>query len=396
MSNRAVITGFLLWLPAVLLPTSIVLAEDDTKSVPIEREVQLKALRSRIGGLRDSIKKNRGEQSQLTGQLEAAEQKIGRLARRLRVLKGRLGRQRAKRDELRRQEVVQAKALVQERDLLARQLRAAYATGRQERIKLMLNQEDPGTLSRALAYYDYLNKARAKRVNLIHQQLDELTTTRTRLAEEEGRLNGLMEKYAGEKAVLENAQLARRAVIDALDKEYGSQGEKLSRLEKDEAHLQALLSGLREALSDIPDEAPGQEGFARRKGALAWPSRGLLSVTYGTPKIGRLRWDGVMISAPEGREITAVHHGRVAFADWLRGFGLLLIVDHGDGYMTLYGHNQSLFKEAGDWVEEGEPIGLVGSSGGRTESGVYFGIRHQGKPVNPAFWCRRPNGRRVG
>jgi septal ring factor EnvC (AmiA/AmiB activator) len=103
-----------------------------------------------------------------------------------------------------------------------------------------------------------------------------------------------------------------------------------------------------------------------------------------------------MISAPEGREVRAVHHGRVAFADWLRGFGLLMIVDHGDGYMTLYGHNQSLFKEVGDWVGADEAIALVGNSGGRERSGVYFGIRFKGRPVNPTKWCRRLASGKVG
>jgi septal ring factor EnvC (AmiA/AmiB activator) len=112
--------------------------------------------------------------------------------------------------------------------------------------------------------------------------------------------------------------------------------------------------------------------------------------------VGELRWDGVLISAPEGQEVRAVHHGRVAFADWLRGFGLLLIIDHGDGYMTLYGHNQSLFKETGEWVEAGEPVALVGTSGGRARAGVYFGIRHQGRPVDPGAWCRASRGNRMG
>jgi septal ring factor EnvC (AmiA/AmiB activator) len=111
--------------------------------------------------------------------------------------------------------------------------------------------------------------------------------------------------------------------------------------------------------------------------------------------VGKLTWDGVLIAAPEGREVRAIHHGRVAFADWLRGFGLLLIIDHGDGFMSLYGHNQSLFKETGEWVEPGEVVAQVGSSGGRTRSGIYFGIRHNGEPQNPQQWCRRTRGRTV-
>lgn len=365
-------------------------------AVQAGQEQKLQQLRQQIDALQQQIQHNRGEQSQLSGQLREAEEKIGRFARQMRVLNGRIDRQRQKLEMLREQELAQVQALTAQRELLARQLRAAYATGRQERIKLLLNQQDPGTLSRVLTYYDYLNKARAKRLDLIHQHLLELTETRNQLTAEEARLNELVERYAGEKQVLEQAQLARRSVLDALGAELSDQGGQLQRLKNDEQRLQTLLQGLNKALADIPDQAPGKERFARLKGRLPWPAKGKLSVTYGTPKAGQLRWDGVMISAPEGREVQAIHGGRVAFADWLRGFGLLLIIDHGDGYMSLYGHNQSLFKEAGDWVEQGEAIGLVGRSGGQTRSGVYFGIRRKGKPINPAQWCRRPKGRRVG
>jgi septal ring factor EnvC (AmiA/AmiB activator) len=139
-----------------------------------------------------------------------------------------------------------------------------------------------------------------------------------------------------------------------------------------------------------------EEPFASRKGELAWPAKGRIGARFGSARgVGRLYWDGVLIEAPEGGEVRSVHYGRVAFADWLRGFGLLLIIDHGDGYMTLYGYNQSLFKETGEWVEAGEVIAQVGRSGGRSTSGVYFGIRHNGEPIDPKKWCKKINGRRI-
>ncbi len=195
---------------------------------------------------------------------------------------------------------------------------------------------------------------------------------------------------------MRQSQAQRSQVLSRLIRDLKDQGRRLDRLQSDERDLKALIDGLEQALADIPVEQPLEVAFSGRRGRLPWPARGRIVKRFGSPRLGGIVWDGVMISAPKGQEVRAIHHGRVAFADWFRGFGLLLILDHGDGYMTLYGHNQSLFKEAGDWVEENEPIALVGSSGGRQQAGVYFGIRHQGRAVNPVRWCRRPTRGKVG
>jgi septal ring factor EnvC (AmiA/AmiB activator) len=156
-----------------------------------------------------------------------------------------------------------------------------------------------------------------------------------------------------------------------------------------------VLSLLQQSLADVSGDLADIQSFAALKGKLPWPLAGRTVVRFGSRRRpSGLRWDGLVIAAPLGTEVRAVHRGRVAFSDWLRGFGLLLILDHGDGYMTLYGYNQSLFKEVGEWVETGEPVALAGRSGGRLSPGVYFGIRVHGKPVNPIKWCS--NTRRMG
>lgn len=363
---------------------------------PEQRARQLEQLRQHITTLQARIRQTRGQQSRLGRELEQSEQQIGRLARRLRVLGGRLARKNRRLEELRRQEGEQQEALERERELLAKQVRAAYVMGRQEQLKILLNQQDPAVVSRMLAYYDYLNRERARRMRVIRERLRELAATRAQIREEQRRLARLRDEQARQKLALEQQQKKRHGVLQALAREIRSQDERLARLRKNEKQLRELLRGLREALADIPAGAGQQQPFAGTRGRLPWPVRGVIRHAFGESKIGKLRWDGVMIAAPEGREVRAVHAGRVAFADWLRGFGLLLIIDHGDGYMTLYGHNQSLFKEAGDWVEAGEPVAAVGSTGGRKEAGVYFAIRHGGKAVNPARWCRRGKGRKVG
>jgi len=361
-----------------------------------EQRDRLEALRARISELRAAMETTSGEKDALSGQLEQAEQQIGRLVRKLRALDGRLSRQRNRLRELREEQRVQSLSLVAQKNELARQVRAAYAMGRQERLKILLNQQDPATVSRVMAYYDYLNRERVHKMEAIRAHMQRLAATEREILDEETELRRLHEEQKTQLAAMQRSQDQRRELVARLVRELKDQGRKLDRLQVDKRDLQTLIDGLEQALADIPAIHPQQVAFSGLRGRLPWPARGRIVKRFGAPKLGSLVWDGVMISAPEGQEVRAIHHGRVAYADWLRGFGLLLIVDHGDGYMTLYGHNQSLFKEAGDWVRVDEPIALVGSSGGREHSGVYFGIRHQGRAVNPARWCKRPAGRAVG
>lgn len=297
---------------------------------------------------------------------------------------------------LRQQRTAHEEVLRGHHATLAAQARAAYAMGRQERLKILLNQQDPARLSRAMVYYEYLSAARARAIAAIGDELDRLAGTEREIRQEEVRLDALRAEQAAELARMEAAQQQRRALVDALGRELADQDRVLDRLQADERDLETLLRRLEQALADLPVEPVQTAAFAELRGRLPWPAAGRIVQSFGTPRLGSLSWDGVMIAATEGEEVRAVHHGRVAFADWLRGFGLLLIVDHGDGYMTLYGHNQTLFKEPGDWVDVNEPVALVGSSGGRDRSGVYFGIRHQGRAVDPVRWCAGRPGRAAG
>lgn len=382
----------LLCFPLLIQAAPAEAPEDEASS----HQQKLDLLRKRISGLQQRMEMAQGERSELGKQLQQSEQQVGKLARGLRVLKGRIERQQARMQTLAGQEAEQQAALTAERRLLEQQVRSAYAMGRQDYLKILLNQQDPSEVARALAYYEYVNRERMARMAVIRERLVDLADTQRALKVERDRLQGLRMQQQQELAELEQAQVKRREVVAKLGREISDQGRQLGQLKQDEHQLQSLLRGLQEALADVPVAPVEQRPFKTRRGRLSWPTRGVIQHTFGEPKIGRLRWDGVMISAPEGNEVRAVHSGRVAFADWLRGFGLLLIVDHGDGYMTLYGHNQSLFKEAGDWVDAGEPVAAVGDTGGRQQSGVYFAIRRNGKAVNPRKWCRRPNGRKVG
>lgn len=386
---------FLLWVSTFAFSFLIALSGLAVSATDAD-EKQLSDLRHRIATLQGSLQEAVGKRDNLTRELQSAEEQIGRLARRLRVLGDRQQHHRTRLGTLRKQEEQQLELLQRHKAVLRKQVRAAYAMGRQERIKIFFNQQSPDTVSRVMAYYDYLNRARAGKLKEIEAGIVALREIQTRIVNEETKLHELTQQRLAEKQVLEKAQAARRTVIDSISAELDKGGQALEQLLYDEKRLQKLLAGIREALADVNAEIPGERSFQQLKGKLAWPAKGKIAATYGSAKIGGLTWDGILIGAPEGGEVRAIHGGRVAYADWLRGFGLLLIIDHGDGYMSLYGHNQSLFKETGDWVESGEPIALVGSTGGQRRSGVYFGIRHNGDPVDPVRWCRRTRGKRVG
>ena len=157
-----------------------------------------------------------------------------------------------------------------------------------------------------------------------------------------------------------------------------------------EKQLERVLNVITESMPEILTEPGEHKAFASLKGKLYWPALGTVRALFGKPrKVAKIKWNGVIIKARRGNNVRAISHGRVAYADWLRGYGLLIIIDHGDGYMSLYGHNEDIRKETGDWVEEGEIIGSVGNTGGQAKTGLYFEIRHNGKPTNPKIWCRK-------
>lgn len=388
-------------MPLVLLALGVLIlglspqcrAADDDLEVKTR---QLKQVKSRIETLRQQLLSTQGLWDEQSRALQETEERIGRIARRIRVTGQSLELQQRRMSELEAERGDARLKLDKHRSALERQIRAAYAMGRQEKVKILLNQEDPAVVSRIMVYYDYFNEARIGQMKQIEESLRELTRIEREIAQEESRLQQLQAKNQNERQQLEEAQQGRQLIVAKLERRLKDQGYELSSLKDDENRLQSLISNIQEVLADIPMDGAANEPFRKRKGKLPWPASGRLVARFGTRReVGKLIWDGVMIAAPEGREVRAIAHGRVAFADWLRGFGLLLIIDHGDGYMSLYGHNQSLFKDTGEWVGAGEVVAQVGSSGGRSSSGIYFGIRHNGAPQNPKLWCRNTAGRKV-
>jgi len=318
--------------------------------------------------------------------LRTAEVGIADAARKLADVRSDLRAQQDTRRGLGRDADRANQRLVAERAALARQVRLHYMTGREELFKLLLSQESPATLGRMLVYFDYYNRARTARIAAVSTELAKLDELENATAQAEEQLAALEAKQAGELAALESSRDDRRAAVAKLDAEIRDANAAATKLKNEERRLTDVVKRLAELSTGFPVD--NEQPFARLKGKLAWPVPGRLAGDYGQPRGagGPVKWTGVLLEATAGTPVKAVYHGRVAFADWLQGLGLLVIVDHGGGYMSLYGHNEALLKESGDWVEPGETIAQVGDSGGQARPGLYFEIRYNGEPVNPHPW----------
>jgi len=282
---------------------------------------------------------------------------------------------------------------------LVGQVRAAYLMGHEQRLKLILNQQDPVLSARIMVYFNYINKERLKNLSnkeaavKLLSQLDQQKKTETEL------LQQTLEEKRTEQSRLDQDRKQRNALLTKIKQDYSSNEHQLTQLQENEISLKNLMSSLpitdEELAVNVGQNKEKIQGntefkgdFTTLKGSLPWPVKGRLAQTFGSPRADS-HWDGVLIEANEGTDIKAVTEGKVVYAEWKMGYGMLLIIDHGHGYMTLYAFNQSLYKHEGDWVEAGDVIATVGQSGGRSQAGLYFGIRQNGTPVDPLEWCHR-------
>jgi murein hydrolase activator len=359
---------------------------------PAKAEADLKAVRSQIDKVRAEMERDAGKRDQLTRELEESEKTVGSARGALEKLRRERAVHTARRAELAAERRNEEAALARDREALAGQIRAASMIGRQEPLKLLLNQRDPGQTGRVLVYYQYFGRARASQIAAINAHLDELAGLDAQLAAEEQRLTMLEEQQRGEVAKLQSARERRGRALVSLESESKSRAKELERLKEQQGGLEKLVRELRRALERI-DKFPtdSKDAFARLRGKLAWPVAGRLVASFGQIRAGGVKWDGVLLAGTQGTPVRAVYHGRVVYADWLSGLGLLTIIDHGDGYLSLYGHNERLYKEVGERVTAGDTIATLGDSGGRPRPELYFEIRKAGKPVDPRPWFKSPS-----
>jgi septal ring factor EnvC (AmiA/AmiB activator) len=367
---------------------SLGLAQDRRDS-----EARLTAVRKEIKELQERIARETTRRDEGTRALRAAEVEIAAATRTLAEVRGNVRTQQTARRDLTQETERANRRLAAEKAALAQQVRSSYMTGRQELFKLLLSQESPAALGRMLVYFDYYNRARSARIDTVAGELDKLAALEVETGRVEAELAALAEAQAREVAALERSRDQRRAAVAKLDAEISGGTAAVAKLRAEEQRLANLVTRLSELMAGFPVDT--DEPFASLKGKLAWPVQGKLAGDFGQPRgTGPVKWNGVLLEAAAGTPVRAVYHGRVAFADWLQGLGLLVIVDHGGGYMSLYGHNEALLKESGDWVEPGEALAQVGDTGGQSRAALYFEIRFNGEPVNPHPWvARRATGR---
>ncbi|MBT8086643.1 MAG: peptidoglycan DD-metalloendopeptidase family protein [Gammaproteobacteria bacterium] len=377
---------------ALLLTVHPAAADGDSGKLTKIKERELDDVRQRISELKRSMDRNVEDRDRLTAELQALEIQVSERRIALRELERRQLNTRDKKNTLLADLALREQHLEAEGSALSRQVKAAYMSGSEEKLRLLLSQRDPATLGRMMVYYRYLNDYRADNISAIIDEIRELDAIRGRIADEEAKLEKLARARYAELTELNTALEGRSDVLASLKQKIQTAGAEVERLARQEQDLTRLIAELTSILSDYPISS--EQPFSEHRGKLTWPVAGTLLHDYGQPRVGgNIKWNGVVLAAPRGREVRAVYHGRVAFADWLAGMGLLVIVDHGDDYMTLYGYNESILKNPGDWVAPGDVIATVGDSGGQPRAGLYFELRRGTQPINVHNWVtRRPGG----
>jgi septal ring factor EnvC (AmiA/AmiB activator) len=376
----------------IFVATVPAVAQEPQSELAKVKERELEEVRERISELKKSMDHRAATRDQLTGQLQEAEILISETRIQLKELARRKAYSVKRKANLDAQLITREAELDEESKELAEQVRAAYMSGSQEKIKLLLNQRNPATLGRLMAYYGYLNDYRAENIEIVTVAIRELASLRSQIAAEQARLADLAKMRYAELTELNTAQARRQQLLENLQDKLVDEGQQVERLAAQERDLSRLIAELTSILSDYPISS--EEPFTEHRGRLTWPVAGKLVHDFGQPRVGgQLKWNGVVLEASRGSEVRSVYHGRVVFADWLAGLGLLVIVNHGENYMTLYGYNETILKTTGDWVAPGDVIATVGDSGGQARAGLYFEVRHGTKPLSPGRWVTRRPGR---
>ena len=381
--KRPIMFSLAVWLTLCLVAGHA--AEPATKT---EAETRLQQLKVEITSLQKALEQSRTSLSGEQKALRAADLEIQANALELRDLESTRKQHESDLAVLRNERNDYLDSLEKRRDTLAAQIMAAYRLGRESRLKLVLNQDSPALLSRTLAYYDYFSRSQADQI----QELKEVLQTLDRMqATIDVELTALDEVQKSKQAVqdeIKGQRNQRQALIEDLSRLIDTNEKRLAELQRDRQDLEALLEKLSDALADIPADLGQQRDLADLRGKMPLPVKGQVKYAFGQPRTEGLRWQGWLIGAEKGSEVESIAYGRVAYSDWLRGYGLLMIIDHGDGFMSLYANNESLLREVGDWVEPGSFISTVGTST-LNGDGLYFEIRQNGKAVDPAIWLKR-------
>lgn len=371
---------------------------------------RLDNVREEIKDLSADLSEKKANREEIYAQLKEQSRRVSGLNRELRDLEQQIAQKSQTLKQLREVAGIKEAEQNQQLEALYEQIRAAFINAEPSYLEMLLNQQDIATISRGNTYFRYFHEARKAQLETINQILTQLNEEQKAVLLAQQSLETAKANQEIKQQALQQEAEKRKATLAALDKTISGQDAKLAALKEEENNLQALLDRLaREREQQLAREQAEQQKqqekkasapnmplpkpntpFSRLTGKLGWPVNGKLLARYGSPRnLGKLKWQGIVIDSPTGNDVRATAAGRVVFADWLRGFGLLIIIDHGEQYMTLYGNNEGLLKEAGEMVQAGEVIAQSGEQGIRGLTGLYFEIRHRGNPTNPMKWLAR-------
>ncbi len=346
---------------------------------------QLKNIKRKITQQTQLLDKQKKQQDRLNKQLKNIEQQVAKSAKSLHQTKQQQRQTSTKRQQLKKQQTTLLSDKKKQQRVLSKQLKSAYMTGDHDLMQMLLNQQQSSKTERLLGYYQFLNKARIASITELSSTIQSLTDIAIELNATALELSSLLKAQQQHEQQLSKEKTQRNSALRQLKLSYSKNSTQLERYQLSEIDIKQLLN---EQQKDKTQSSLPLNGLAGVRGLLPRPSRGKIIHKFGQRRHGNLRRKGITISGIEGQSVTAIHHGKVIFSNWIKGFGLVLVLDHGKGYMSLYGHNQALLKDAGDVVAANEKIALLGQSGGQSKPALYFEIRYQGKAVSPTRWFK--------
>ncbi|WP_076012021.1 murein hydrolase activator EnvC family protein [Alteromonas abrolhosensis] len=348
---------------------------------------KLAELQAELRARQQVLENSRASAQELEGVLKASELEIAKVAKALSTTRQALKNVEQEQAKLEAEQEGLKTAIRKQQSLLSSQLKSAFMAGHYDYAKMLFYQDDARTFERVITYYQYIAKARQKEIESFRSNVARLEEVNAELSEKALSLAALKDEQEGQRAVLLTRQDDRKATLKKINKTIASENQRIASLQADEKALKDAIEAARIAAERAAREAEvSMDGLAKLKGKLAAPVKGRIRNLFGSRRQGQVSWKGIVIDGAEGDPVNSIAPGKVLYADWLRGFGLVAIVDHGEGYMSVYGHNQALLKQAGEDVRQGERIALVGRSGGQEYPNLYFEIRHKGKALNPSAW----------
>lgn len=390
------------------LPSSFVLAQSNNKDQTLEQ------IQREIKNKQAALERKIASAEQLQDQLRDAELNIAEQSKAVVITARQIKDGEKEQARLNKEYRQLDRQNQQQQGLLSKQVLSAFMTGQHDYTKMLLAQEDAGRFERTLVYYQYLNKARQEQLDKVQGLLQEVAAVERQVADQQAKLEELHQQQIGQRQKLQRQQQNREKTLSQIRRTIDNEAAQIEQLRRNERNLGRVIAKaveqqeqnaktpppppkpkVQERPKSSSKSAPRRQsvpvrltGLRSMRGKLPVPAKGRVRKLFGAKRQGQVRWKGIVINANSGTSVSAIQDGKILYADWLKGFGLVVVMDHGNGYMSLYGHNQALLKQVGDSVRQGETIALVGQSGGQSRPSLYFEIRHKGKAINPSRWLR--------